>query len=182
MKKVLVGYLILTLLVCFAGCKDDNLQSNSDILSQGIEHSLSPEEVASTNIESWFENDFETYLNTYPIFRLKKRASYYVDESVDKTDTEAVAEAMQAEYNSDGREVEILNAELIEQQEFTDYTIYNDLKEEYYDLTLDEFKTITETAIVKINYALEDVVLEEKIKCIKMNDVWYVLEDMAFTN
>ena len=121
-------------------------------------------------------------LKTYPAFRLKKRASYYVDESVDKTDTKAVAEAMRAEYNSNGREVEILNAELIEQQEFTDYSIYNDLKKEYYDLTLDEFKTITETAVVKISYALEDVVLEQKIKCIKMDNLWYVFEDGAFTN
>ena len=105
-----------------------------------------------------------------------------MDESVDKTDVKTVAEAMLSEYTSNGREVEILASQLLEQQDFTDYSIYNELKEEYTDLTLDEFKTITETAIVKIDFALEDVVLEQEIKCIKMDNLWYVLQDGAFTN
>ncbi len=125
-------------------------------------------------------------LETYPSFRLRKRATRFLGKTEGDASIEKVAEAMRAHYTSEGRNVEILSTLVTEQNELTDYSFFDELKDTYKDITLEEFKKITEIATVKVEYSLdniyETVVLDQDIECIKMDGEWYVLSDGAFTN
>ena len=183
MKKVLAGILLLGILIISVGCKSDLTNVNSETSPTRNKQLNSPEEVAAINVESWFEEDFEKMLETYPSFRLRYRALSFAGNR--NADIKTVALAMSERYNS-ARAVEILNTYITEQRMFTEYTIYNELKEDYEDITIEEFKKITDVATVKVDYSLttgsETVVLDDELLCIKMDEKWYVLKDGAFTN
>lgn len=169
MKKLLYGLLMLTMTFCFIGCKSGNNLSSPS----------TPEQIAKINVESGREGDYETYLKTCPAFRVRYHAmSFGIDTNAD---VKTVARAMSDYYGSEGRVVEIINVNVVEQHEFTDYAMYNEWKEEYEDLiTIEEVKTITEIATVNVSYSFEDVVLDDEIQCIRMGEKWYVLDDEIF--
>lgn len=172
MKRAFVFFFVLVTVFCFSGCKSGVGQDT-------------PETVAKINFESGWINDFETYLSTCPPFRVRLCAAYV---GVDKnSDIKTIASAMVDNgYEVEEREEEILNVSVLEQYKFTDYSIYNEWQEDYSDLTIDEFKMITDMAKVKIDFSLnerngESVVLDAEATCIKMDGKWYVLKDEVFT-
>ena len=184
MRKILAWILILGILIITVGCKSDVTNVNPETSLTSNEQINTPEEVAAINVESWFEHDFEKMLETYPSFRLRYRALSFAGNR--NADIKTVALSMSERYNSSARAVEILNVRITEQREFTEYTIYNELKEDYEDITIEEFKKITDIAMVKVDYSLttgsETVVLDQELLCIKMDEKWYILKDGAFTN
>ena len=124
-----------------------------------------PEQVAATNLESWAKSDFETYLHTYPTFRLRNRALSFAGDS--NADIKKVAEAMSEYFDgAETRDIEILNTRIIEQHEITDNSIYVKLQDKYDDITTEELKAITEIATIMVGYMFEGEVRETEIECI----------------
>lgn len=171
MKKIMVNILIFLLALCFVGCATNTAGSKNN----------TSEQVAATNLESWVKSDFETYLHTYPTFRLRNRALSFAGDR--NADLKKVAEAMSEYFDgAEPRDIEILNTRIIEQHEITDNSIYVKLQEKYDDITKEELKEITEIATIMVGYMFEGEVRETEIECIKMNNTWFVLRDVAFTS
>ncbi|MBQ7971415.1 MAG: hypothetical protein IJ294_03610 [Clostridia bacterium] len=179
MKKVIALVLGLAVALCLSACGDDYSLVSKE--SKGN----SPEEVAAICVESWFEHDFESMLETYPKFRLRYRAVSF-GESTD-ADVKTVAIAMSEYFESPGREVKILSTNLIDQYEVKDYSMFDEIKQNNEYITTEDFAEITQCATIRVDYEIieqtgNNSVLNSEIKCIKMNEKWYVLSDGAFTN
>ncbi len=193
MEKVFTIVLIIILSLSLCACSQGTMPDNShEYLQENVQENTSetvadaedvntPEEVAAAYIESEAECDYDTFLRTLPIFRLRYTALNYVnDNEVALDDLDAVAKAMKEKRGENKEKQEILNVYLVEYGEFTDAPLFDKLNQKYTTgVTKEEFDQITEYATVMVEFTLDNhgtmITLDREIGCIKMGNQWYVL-------
>ncbi|MDO4608746.1 MAG: hypothetical protein Q4B40_06115 [Clostridia bacterium] len=140
----------------------------------------SPEKIAAKNRKARFEFNYEEYLKTYPEFTLtkfKKEADVSENASIEET-AKKLKEGISAEID-----VKILKTKTMKKEEVDDYTLYNDLKEEYQEMTTDDFQKISQSAVVRVDYERiskdRTWVESDELLCVKMGTKWYVMLELS---
>lgn len=142
----------------------------------GIYHALfnvnaSPERVAAAYIESAFEKDYHKLLKCYPDCVVRRIA-----DDVDLPENASrrkIAKSLKEQYaTTEKQDYRIVSIEIEEQGDKSDFYIFREL----YDMTKEEYNSISEAAMVEVE--LEDEDGDEytmNVLCIEMDSKWYAL-------